>query len=812
MTRACFLSAFLFTAASLLAQPYRYGCHYFRNAHPQHPQALTDAERESLNDLIARSDTFDIHHYDIAVDVTNYTGKTISAAVRIDYRVKMNAAVIRFNLIDTLTVDSVIMDGQALAFGHADDLLTVQLPEATVGNDYSLSVHYHGKPARDPQWGGFYFESNYIYSLGIGLSTIPPYFGKVWYPCFDSFVERASYTWHIKSAGTFRAHGQGELISEVQLGGDTVVRTFDFAPEITTHIASIAVADYKDSTFIHTGAYGDIPVRLTAKPAALNTMVSKFASIGDAIDCDEFWYGPYPYSRVGYIFTTDGAMEIPTNVAYPDFMNTQSLLENRGLFGHELGHHWWGDKLTPHTHNDMWMKEGPAEYSAHLLEEWIGGRTAYIKTVKDNQLNVLRTAHLDDGGFQPLSPMPDAYIYGTHTYYKGASVMHNLRGYLGDTLFRQALRGVQQQFQDTTLDAAGFRDALSAASGTDLHAFFDAQVFTPGFSVFVVRDLQSEQIGNVWDVHVQAQQRLRGTTTYHEQVPLDLTLIGAEMQKQDYRITAGGDLTDLQVSCDFEPVMAVLNRYDVLNQARMDHEQLVRPNVAFSSALPYVDFRLYPTTITDSTFVRVEHEWAAPDNADLGWGVFEVSDAHYWSVDGVWPDTTEFHARIYYHASNSGDLDLGLYGTTEADAMLVYRAKGTDPWTLYPDYTLVAGSLTDGQGYMNIDVLRKGQYAFANGNAVEAVPTAVAPDLQLMVSPNPAMSTITISGTAERSGTLRFDVLGSDGRMLIRSSSSASGRFNRTVDVSMLPTGHYLVRVLGPDGAVLGNARFEVAR
>lgn len=811
MMRVPLLMALLLLTALSSAQPYKFGCHYFRNAHPCRPEAMTDGERESLQDLIARSDTFDILHYDIAVDVTNYSGKSISAAVTIAYRVKLASPVIRFNLIDTLTVDSVIMNGQPLSFSHSSDLLTVVLPGAVPGDDYALTVHYHGHPARDPQWGGFYFESNYIYSLGIGLSTVPPYFGKVWYPCFDSFVERASYTWHIKSAGSFRAHGQGELVDEVQLGGDTVIRTFDFAPSIPTHIASIAVADYKDSTFIHSGAYGDVPVTLTAKPSALNAMVGKFASIGDAIDCDEFWYGPYPYSRVGYVFTTDGAMEIPTNVAYPDFMNSQSLLENRGLFGHELGHHWWGDKLTPRTHNDMWLKEGPAEYSAHLLEEWIGGENAFVKVVKDNQLNVLENAHLDDGGFQPLSPMPDPYVYGTHTYYKGASVMHNLRGYLGDTLFRQALHTVQQLYQDTTLDAAGFRDALSAASGQDLHAFFDAQVFSPGFAVFVVRDMNAQQNGNVWDVQLQLQQRLRGTTSYHEQVPLDLTLLGAGWQKQEFHIMAGGDLTDVQVQCDFEPVMAVLNRYNRLNQARMDHEQIIHPNVSFPSTLPRVEFRLFQSNLSDSALVRIEHLWAAPDNDNLGWGVYGVSDSHYWSVDGLWPDTAELNARVYYHAADNTDLDFGLYGGTEADAMLVYRAKGTDPWELYPDFTLVANSLTDGQGYMKIDVLRKGQYAFANGNVVAGIHASAGTLIPLSVSPNPSSSMVRVSGSTNATGTLLFDVLDTDGRLVERSSLTATASFSKELDVSSFPPGAYSVRVRSAAGDLIGAARFQVS-
>ncbi|MEO8588707.1 MAG: M1 family aminopeptidase, partial [Flavobacteriales bacterium] len=414
------------------AQPNPYGCHYFRN-HGHTNAPLTAAERTQIDETIARSDTFDILHYDIAIDVTRYSAHTIFAATTVDYRALMpDQTYIRFDLL-SLVVDSVTSPDGPLTFAYDGSFLRVDLPVApVVGEEHALTVHYHGDPHRDPDWGGFYFESNYIYNLGIGLTTIPPNFGKVWYPCFDSFVERATYTYHVKSAGTYRLHGQGTFLGEEQLLGDTVIRSYELPQPITTHLSAIAVANYQDSVYIHTGANGDIPVTLTAKPANLAGMVSRFGDLGSAIDALEYWYGPYPYGRVGYVLTTDGALEIPTNVAYPDFMTTQSVSSNRGLFTHELGHHWWGDVVTPHIHNDMWLKEGPAEYSAHLIEEWIGGEAAFVKVVKDNQLYVLKQAHVDDGGFQPLSPMPDEYIYGTHTYYKGAAVVHNLRGYLGD--------------------------------------------------------------------------------------------------------------------------------------------------------------------------------------------------------------------------------------------------------------------------------------------------------------------------------------------------------------------------------------------
>ncbi|MFT3885797.1 MAG: M1 family aminopeptidase [Flavobacteriales bacterium] len=457
----------LLPGAVAIAQPYQYGCHYFR----QHPGPLhvAAADRDLIDATIARSDTFDILHYDIALDVTDVAHGSLSAATTVTFAARLPGRTsITFDLLQ-LTVDSVRDASGPLAFDRDASFLTVRLPAAAeVGAPQDLTVYYHGTPYRDPNWGGFYFESGYIYNLGIGLTTIPPNFGKVWYPCFDSFVERATYTYHVKSAGTYRAHGQGDFLGEVQLGGDTVVRSFTMQQPIPTHLSAIAAADYQDVDFMHTGVNGDIPVRLTAKPARIAAMQARFADVGSAINACEHWYGPYGWGRVGYVLTTDGALEIPTNVAYPEFMVSQTLAVNRALLTHELGHHWWGDMVTPYTHHDMWLKEGVAEYSAHLVEEWIGGEAAFVKAVKNNQLHVLEQAHVKDGGFQPLSPMPDPYIYGIHTYNKGAAVVHNLRGYLGDELFRTAMQGVQQHHAYGTLTSEQFKDALEAETGVDL--------------------------------------------------------------------------------------------------------------------------------------------------------------------------------------------------------------------------------------------------------------------------------------------------------------------------------------------------------
>ena len=810
--RSLVLFSVLVLCASAMAQPYKYGCHYFRE-HPHAPAVPTAADRALIDDIIARSDTFDILHYDIAIDVTDYSAQQLKAATTITFTPLMAGQdFIRFELWD-LQVDSVTSPAGPLTFSNDGQTLRVDfLVPPDSGSVDTLTVHYQGHPHRDPDWGGFYFQSNYIYNLGIGLTTIPPNFGKVWYPCFDSFVERATYTYHVKSSGTFRAHCQGEFLGEVQLGGDTVVRTFNFDQRIPTHLSAIAVADYVDTDFVHVGANGDVPVRLTAKPAQMAAMEAKFTDIGAAIDACEYWYGPYPWQRVGYVLTTDGALEIPTNIAYPDFMPTQSLLDNRGLFTHELGHHWWGNMVTPHTQQDMWLKEGPAEYSAHLVEEWIGGQAAFDAVVKDNQLYVLRQANNQDGGYQPLSPMPDPYIYGITTYNKGAAVLHNLRGYLGDTLFRQGMYDAQTAHAYSTLDAAGFRDALEASTGYDLHPFFTDQVFAPGFSVFVVQGMAVHPGGGLWDVNLIIQQKLRGATVFHQEVPLDITLIGASGERKEYRQLVGGEFSAVPLQCAFEPVMAVLNGHNRLNQARMDIDQQLVPGEAFTTNLPRVDFRLYADSLADTTLVRIEHIWAAPDQGPLGTAIDELSPAHYWTVDGLWPEGTALHARLTYSALSPASVDHDFLGTDETGLLVAYRADASMPWEVYADQDVSTGIVTNGTGYVDLDVLRKGQYAFAKGDLSVDVPFTEMAEDGLTLYPVPASDRLLVGGLDSHGSSVRISIYNADGRLALRAMRDPVQGVPLALDISRLAPGNYVLQAASMQGKWMARSGFVVAR
>ena len=803
--RFIILSVLVLVSLTASSQLERFGCHHCRNKEVVKPKKLNAFQLKNMEQSIARSDTFDIIKYTVDLDVTDYIGQSIKAHTRVDFiALQEGKTNITFDL-KQLIVDSAIYNGLSVPFEQFDDQVRIQFNETVASSSpLFVDVYYQGVPYRDPNWGGVYHESNYIYNLGIGLTTIPPNFGKVWYPCFDTFVERATYEYRVKSANGMRAFCQGELVEEQQLDGDTLVRRFVFDHLIPTHLSAFAVADYATDFSIHSGVNEDLDVTITAKTSQLDGAMEALSELPQAIDALEDWWGPYVWDRVGYVMTTDGALEIPQNIAYPDNMISAGEMSNRRLLSHELGHHWWGDLTVMRVHNDMWMKEGPAEYSAHLVTEWIDGNEAFIEEVKDNHLYVLETAHVADNGFQTLSPIIDEEIYGRHTYNKGAMVMHNLRGYMGDSLYKIAMRGVLETYPYQAISVTEFRDELTNQSGFDCSPFFDAWIFQPGFSTFVIDSVQTNNQGDGTFLNtVYIQQKLREANSYHLNVPIEISAYKLDLSKVNAIVEASDQYSVVEFETDFAPEHIALNTNGKLNQARTDFEYLATEEEGMQNH-PYVDFRVGVDFISDTSLVRIEHVWAAPDNNNVASYIEEISNRHYWTVDGVWTPGLHLDARFNYFGANENNLDFDISGVSEADMMLVWRPDASEPWINYFDYEIQAGNLFNGGGTIRIPLLRMGQYALANGDVAAAMEESIA-SAKLRLYPNPASNILNVKVDQN----FTYQVFNAQGQLV---KELLNPHFRQTqINISDLAIGKYIIKIFYDKGHTTSQS-FEVRR
>lgn len=794
---AC-LSTFILHAQN--TDPQEFGCHFIKqkmNAIPMSPE-----QQVRMQASLERSDTFDVLHYDISLDLTMFDQAYLGAETRIDFRARMDS-LFYINLdLEGLNVNYIISAaGDTLFYQHKGSLLKVFLDTLlNIQDEYSVSVNYEGRPITCPSgFGGFYFEDGYAYNLGIGLQASPHNFGRAWFPCFDNFVERSTYTYNVISHNGRRAFAVGTFISEDSLGGDTIIRRYSMMQPIPTYLSHVAVAKYGEVRYMHQGKYGAIPVSLVAKWEDTSEVRQSFRPLGDALDCLEEWYGPYPFERVGYNMTSRGAMEHPTAVAYPD-NSIQGGITNLGLITHELCHHWWGDITTLKTEHDMWLKEGPASYSEQQIIECREGADAFEAAVRTNNLAMINSAHLADEGYHPLSPMPDEWTYGRTTYDKGAAMIHNLRGYLGDSLFKVGMQSVLSDLAYQSINANEFKQQLEVSTGYDLSAYFDNWIFSPGWSDFYVDHFKYNSSSD--SVTVTVRQGVYGTNDLHREVPLKIGFYHADEGVFTKTMICSGDVSTEKFAVPFQTSFVFANPNQHLNLASAGNMQRITANGG--QDLSFTLWNLNVFELTDPYDLQITHHYIAPED-DLPDSIpFRLSSTHFWTLN-IGEQSGILDARINYTGGNARELDYDLTQNTEDSIILVYRPNGNANWLEYPYYKKIKVLPTDGRGFIELEKVLSGQYAFANGPSGIFLKSDHQIVDMFQLYPNPATDEIRIEWNENGSGNAEYiEVVSMEGivvRKLDFPQFSSRSNLN-TIDVRELPDGTYFVKIHGKSGLI----------
>ncbi|MBI2281243.1 MAG: T9SS type A sorting domain-containing protein [Bacteroidetes bacterium] len=698
----------------------------------------------------SRSDTVDVLKYEINIDFTNMGAQQIKGNCKVKFTPKITGvSQLKLDLLQ-LVVDSVLNTTGSLAYTYNDTLLTVNLGlPLTIADTSEITVYYHGTPKQDASgWGGFYFQGNYAYNLGVGFDANPHNYGRVWFPCFDNFVERSTYEFNIITSGGKKAHCNGELISENTINGDTIVRKWVMNEEIPSYLVCVAVADYATVYQSHNGLSGTIPIELVARASDTTNLKNSFLHLPDAIDIYETGYGPYRWNKIGFSLVpfSSGAMEHATNIAYP-LSAANGTLSNETLMAHEFSHHWWGDLVTCETAGDMWINEGMATYSEYLFTEKVYNYQSALEQIKNSNKSILQYLHINEGGYMPISGIPHEYTYGDRVYKKGALMAHNMRAYLGDSLFFYGLNEVTNTFKFKSMNSYQFSNELTLKTGINMTPFFNDWIFAPGYAHYELDSSIITPNGGNYDVEVFIEQKLRGNTVFHTQAPLEITFYDNNWNRVKRQVMTNGQFSSAVVTIPFQPILTLLNEDNKLNQARTDDQVIV--SSASTKTLSRSLFNLTTVSITDSALIHVEHHWVKPDPIQNNPNNYRISESRYWSVYGILPANFNATAKIYFDGRyNSGYLDVDLVPVNGDSLMLLYRENASQDWVVYPYYTKTTLSPTIAYGWMKIDSLLLGDYAFANGDLTIGVLEPTLTKDEIKVYPNPSNDFVTIQLTS----------------------------------------------------------------
>jgi aminopeptidase N len=193
------------------------------------------------------------------------------------------------------------------------------------------------------------------------------------------------------------------------------------------------------------------------------------------MNLEEKYFGPYPWpkEKIAICETPHLGMEHQTLNAYGNkFRYTLSGGKDFDwLLLHELGHEWWGNKVTANDWADMWIQEGICTFGDHLYTQDYDGKEAYLKRMQQTARNTANIKPVVQG-----ENLDTDVVYQSDIYGKGAFFMHTIRYIIGDTIFFPTLKNLVMDSRytyDHLINSNDVEKLFSDASGINLKPLFD---------------------------------------------------------------------------------------------------------------------------------------------------------------------------------------------------------------------------------------------------------------------------------------------------------------------------------------------------
>ncbi len=498
-------------------------------------QEISEAEAKAATGLFTTNRNMNTGNYDLKYHRLEFTVDPaqafISGKVTSYFVAKENMNAITFELVNNMTVSQVTQRGAPLSFTqNSNDEVVITLPQMqNQGVLDSLSISYSGNPVSS---GFGSFEASTHQGDPVLWTLSEPFGAKAWWPCkqdlndkidsIDVYITTPQFN---PSNEEYVAVSNGLEIGQT-IQGNNKTTHYRHQHPIPAYLIAIAVTNY--TVYTHTVANNGNPFEVVnyIYLEDLSYAQERTPVTVDLINLYADLFEPYPYADEKYghcEFGWGGGMEHTT-------VSFMGGLE-RGLIAHELGHQWFGDKVTCGSWQDIWLNEGFATYLAGMVIENFDGEAAF-RNWKEGQVSSI-TSETDGSVYIPAQDTTSVnrIFNGRLTYNKGSMVLHMLRKKLGDATFFQALR----EYLDDPNLSYGYAKTedliqhLESASGQNLSEFFSDWIYNQGYPLYTIRWNQ----GTSEIINVNISQTQSNSSVSFFEAPVPLRLLGTQGEVMD---------------------------------------------------------------------------------------------------------------------------------------------------------------------------------------------------------------------------------------------------------------------------------------
>ena len=442
-------------------------------------------------------DTFTPNHYNLTLDLTRAEEKEFSGTVIISGDSTSESISLHSK---GLTIQSATIDNQPadVSFGEFDELRLFQ-PELKSGN-HIVCINFSGT-ITDAMHGLYpcYFTHDGV-KKQLFVTQFESHHAREVFPCVDEPAAKAEYDLTLVTRTGITVLGNMPVKYEEE-NGNSLTTTFEKTPRMSSYLLAFVIGElHKKSARTKSG----VEVNIWATPAQNeNTLDFALDIATRSIDFyDEYFGVKYPLPKSDHVALPDfssGAMENWGLITYresclladPELTPESSRRFIATVIAHELSHQWFGNLVTMHWWNDLWLNESFAnmmEYVAidalqpdwHMWEDFATNEVT--AALRRDSLDGVQSVQADVNHPDEISTLFDPAI----VYAKGGRLLVMVRKLIGEEAFRAGLKSYFEKFAYKNTVGNDLWQELESASGQPIVNLMNTWISQPGLPVISV--------------------------------------------------------------------------------------------------------------------------------------------------------------------------------------------------------------------------------------------------------------------------------------------------------------------------------------
>ena len=412
---------------------------------------------------------YDVQHYDLAIKYgpgTNHLRGVATIAAQ------TTQALSCFSLdLVRLNVSAITVNGDPATWSrtHHELMITPATPLGS-GADLTVVVSYEGFPK------GFVIPSldavsGFIRTADGVVVAGEPEAATAWFPVNDHPTDRASYTFAITVPNAYQVVANGVPESE-DAQGNWTTHVWQAHDPMASYLATFDVGEWTIRTRVTSTG---LPVIDAIDPDVLRRVRASVRREPEILSFLESKFGPYPFESAGGIFPDTRrlgfALETQTRPIYARYF----FPHGDSVIVHELAHQWFGDLVSVHRWQDIWLNEGFATYA-----EWLWREHEGLGTPRQTSKAIWRAIPARSPFWDVVIGDPGVEnLFDGAVYTRGAMTLQGLRDEVGDDAFWSILHTWTQTYGFDTGSTDAFIALAEQVSGQDLGDLFDVWLFAP---------------------------------------------------------------------------------------------------------------------------------------------------------------------------------------------------------------------------------------------------------------------------------------------------------------------------------------------